>query len=71
MTERVENYYCRYIGEYDEYFVFLDNLRESGVTNMFGATPYLMAAFDHLTYDKARNILKAWMETFAIRHNKS
>ena len=25
----------------EEYFLFLDDLRESGVTNMFGAVPYL------------------------------
>lgn len=54
--------------DYEEYFEFLDMLRESGVTNMFGAVPYLMEEFDHLAYDEARDILKAWMETFAERH---
>lgn len=71
MAEKVENYYSKYIGEYDEYFEFLDELRASGITNMFGATPYLMSAFDYLSYDEARTILKAWMETFAIRHDKT
>ena len=28
-----------------EVFEYLDALRESGVTNMFGATPYLMEEF--------------------------
>lgn len=27
--------------EWTEYYVFLEVLRQSGVTNMFGATPYL------------------------------
>jgi len=26
-------------------FTYLDNLRESGVTNMFGAAPYIVQAF--------------------------
>ena len=29
----------------EKYYEFLYNLRESGVTNMFGATPYLVEAF--------------------------
>lgn len=28
-----------------EYFEYLDELRESGVTNMFGAAPYLVSEF--------------------------
>ena len=39
--------------EKEEYFDYLDNLRESGVTNMFGASPYLQEAFD-LTKIEAR-----------------
>lgn len=66
--EKNVNYYHRYLNEYKEYFEFLDELRVSGITNMFGATPYLMEAFDHLAYDEARTILKAWMETYAYRH---
>ena len=34
----------------EKYYEFLDNLRESGVTNMFGATPYLVKHF--LIYQK-------------------
>ena len=47
----------------EEYFDYLDNLRESGVTNMFGAAPYLQEAFD-LTKIEAREILKEWMENY-------
>jgi hypothetical protein len=42
---------------------FLDDLRKSGVTNMFGAVPYLRDAFD-LTRDEASKILSYWMKTF-------
>ena len=49
--------------EYNEYFEYLDLLRESGETNMFGASPYLQEAFD-LGRHEARNILSAWMKQF-------
>jgi hypothetical protein len=44
-----------------EVFEFLDGLRESGITNMFGATPYIMEEFD-LEERHARILLKKWME---------
>ena len=43
------------------YFSFLDDLRESGVTNMMGATPYLRNAFPDLTKAGAHLILNRWM----------
>jgi len=54
----------------EEYFLFLDDLRESGVTNMFGAVPYLTINYPNLTEKEARDILKEWMETFSERHKK-
>jgi len=45
------------------YFVFLDILRESGVTNMFGAAPYIEQEFG-LTKREAQAILARWMETY-------
>jgi len=47
----------------EEYFAFLDDLRDTGVTNMFGARPYLQQAFG-LTKQEATEILKKWMENF-------
>lgn len=47
-----------------EYFVYLDDLRESGETNMFGAAPWLAAAYD-LGNREAREVLKLWMDTFS------
>ena len=46
-----------------EYFAYLNALRDSGVTNMFGAAPYLQQEFG-LTKYQARDILMKWMESF-------
>lgn len=51
----------------DEHLEYLDELRESGITNMFGATPYLQNAFD-LNRNDAGTILKYWMKSFGERH---
>ena len=51
----------------EEYFEYLDALRESGVTNMFGAGSYLQEAFGLDRYE-ARDILMKWMQTFSERH---
>lgn len=44
-------------------FLFLDQLRESGSINMFGAAPYLAEAFG-LSKNEAREVLRQWMESF-------
>ena len=46
-----------------EYFEYLDALRESGVTNMFGAGAYLEDHFD-LTRYEAKDILLEWIQSF-------
>jgi hypothetical protein len=43
------------------YYPFLNRLRESGATNMFGAAPYLVQQFD-LEERDAKNVLLAWMK---------
>lgn len=50
-----------------KYFDYLDFLRMMGITNMFGAVPYLQQAFPELGADKprAREVLTAWMEGFS------
>ncbi len=55
--------------DYDknEVFDYLDDLRESGVTNMFGAAPYLRQAFG-MTRKESRDYLLEWMNTFDERH---
>lgn len=44
------------------WFEFLDNLRDSGETNMYGAAPYLVREFG-LTHKRAREVLVLWMES--------
>ena len=46
-----------------EYFAYLELLRDSGVTNMFGAGPYLEEAFG-LSRSEARKVLISWMESY-------
>jgi len=46
---------------------FLDELRESGVTNMFGAAPYIVEEFG-VTRQEAKDLLLNWMQTFEERH---
>ena len=45
------------------YWEFLENLRRSGETNMFGATPYLQAQFG-LSHRDAMEILADWMNNY-------
>ena len=45
-----------------EMFIYLDELRDSGVTNMFGAAPYLQREFG-LEKREAREILAKWMQS--------
>jgi len=51
----------------DEILEYLDSLRDSGVTNMYGAGRYVEYEFD-LTRDGAQEALVYWMETFSQRH---
>ena len=44
-----------------EQFIYLNKLRESGETNMYGASPYLQCAFD-MTRREASKVLIEWME---------
>lgn len=48
----------------DEHLEYLDGLRESGVTNMWGAGAYLRDDFPELNRDETRQITKYWMKTF-------
>jgi hypothetical protein len=50
-----------------EQLEFLDELRESGECNMFGAGPYLMDEFG-LNKREASAVLIDWMGSFSKRH---
>lgn len=49
---------------------YLDRLRESGVTNMWGATPYVAEMFPKLTREQALKVLIYWMSSFKRRNRK-
>ena len=45
----------------EKYFRYLDDLRDSGVTNMWGAPAYLVAVFG-LSNKEARKVWAAWIK---------
>ena len=47
-----------------EYFAYLELLRDTGITNMFGAAPYLEDTFG-LSKKEARTVLSKWMKSFS------
>jgi hypothetical protein len=51
----------------DEHLTFLNALRASGVTNMFGAGPYVEREFG-LDRHEAKDVILYWMETFDARN---
>jgi uncharacterized protein YciI len=53
----------------DNHLKYLDQLRESGVTNMYGAGPYLQRVYK-LARDDAHKVLGYWMDSFTERHPK-
>lgn len=61
--------FCKFLKDYEEketkwkYWNFLERLRRSGVTNMFGAAPYLMEEFG-LSKSEAKDVLKNWMGNY-------
>lgn len=46
-----------------EVFEYLNELRISGITNMFGATPFIEADFG-VTRKEAMRLLSLWMQNF-------
>ena len=46
-----------------DYFDYLVELRDSGVTNMWGAGPYLEDEFD-LSKSEAKEVLASWIKSF-------
>ena len=47
-------------------FKFLDELRQSGRTNMLGAAPFICEEFDVST-GYSRKLLVKWMENFSVK----
>ena len=53
----------------DDHLEYLDALRASGVTNMFGAAAYLVNSFT-IDNETARKILVYWMESFGNKRDR-
>ena len=51
------------VEDLQEFYDFLDALRKTGDTNMYGAGSYLETAFD-MGRRMARKVLSAWMKDF-------
>lgn len=49
--------------EWKEYYLYLEWLRDTGITNMFGSPAYLAKEFD-LTEDEAKEIVLNWMKNY-------
>lgn len=47
-----------------EILMYLNDLRDSGATNMFGALPYLTADFPDETKQECKRCLLLWMNNF-------
>lgn len=45
------------------YYDYLDELRDSGLINMFGAAKFLAREFPELNYGQAVSVLRCWMES--------
>lgn len=48
----------------DVYYNTLENIRRSGICNMFGASEVLRSFYPELTRDGAKEILLDWMENY-------
>lgn len=44
----------------NKYWKFLEELRESGIVNMYGAAPYLQVEFG-MSWGAAKSVLYDWM----------
>jgi hypothetical protein len=54
----------------EQYYSYLNDLRDSGVTNMFGASPYLQEEFGLSRYE-AKTVLMSWMKSFSAVASKT
>lgn len=54
----------KYNPDHDLYYNVLEDIRQAGICNMFGSTPYLVFECPELTNDEAKEILLEWMENY-------
>lgn len=51
----------------DEMLEYLEKLRKSGKTNMWGAVPFLRKKFAQLSMAEAKSVLFYWMASYSER----
>lgn len=56
--------------ELEGYLNYLDDLRESGATNMWGGARYMRLEFPDLTEEQSSQVLFYWMHTFGERNQE-
>ena len=49
--------------EWNNYYETLELIRKSGITNMFGAAPYL-AEYCNISVELAKDVLLSWIENY-------
>ena len=49
--------------EWKDHYIMLEAIRKSGITNMWGASPYL-AEFAGITQGLAKDVLVSWIENY-------
>jgi hypothetical protein len=50
--------------EWEEYYKTLERIRKSGITNMFGAAPYLRELCPELSRVESNEVLANWMNNY-------
>jgi hypothetical protein len=50
--------------EWEQYYKVLEAIRESGITNMWGAAPYLKEFCPELSHQESQAILVNWIRNY-------
>lgn len=56
--------------DWEEYYQMLENIRQSGITNMFGSAPYLKEFCPELSHKLAQAILVNWIHNYNALNEK-
>jgi hypothetical protein len=66
MTFTINNQFLKEnnLEKYEKVFIFLEQLRQSGVTNMFGALPYLIEFFPEFSEKELKKCHLAYIQNY-------
>ena len=56
--------------DWENYYNTLEDIRQSGITNMWGAGPYLKACHPELSHKDADGILMNWIHNYKALNEK-